>query len=435
MSDEVSLSSISSLIMDLSNRLDRIEKRKANEDVHDDRGIKRPKRLQPNTSSNSSLATASTSTGITSYSDQLRNPVCNSLLTSQSRVRHSISTNLVPVYGEPSATGIEEDLSSNSNHPLVINAVLDHNESNLDSASESNINLEDLENMIINVNEEDLHCEARDSDFNSLTSDGQTTPDLTAQSLNVVNKPLPIIGKNDTQNWNISEETLSWFKTVADLDLKDEEITEIEKPFSPVEELRPHFTPPEIPPVLWSKLKNNNAEYFKQKSLLRAQKLNCSGLKPILSVIDNMDPADPNRSMLASAVQLIACSNLQISRTRRSATAKHVRADLRSNLFSNQVTHQNLFGSSFDTVSEQAVKTSSSIQKLLVHTKKPFFNPKQLSRPPFEQKILPGTSASTSANAHITTTSSTRAPERKQFFRSSFRGRGSSSYKPRGSRK
>lgn len=376
MSDEVSLSTIYNLVKNLGDRISVIEdangnnnngKRKSPDSNLVASPVEAKKRYLnlaipgTSTTNNTFVKPANLTTGnaLASKHPDGRVSVGNSLSAAQSRVRH-----LAPCQGEPSASGIEISLATDDPedvHPLVIDASITDDFSNLEE--ESNVDLDDLEQIVMN--------EIADPEV-AVDQINQRPP--TNVSLDS-NNNLPILGNNSTENWNLSESTLDWFKKVADLELKEEEISEIDKLYTPAEDIKSEFLPPDIPLALWNKMKNNNSEYYKQKSLLRAQKLNCMALKPILTVLDRMDNADPNVPILASAIQLMCCANLQIGKTRRSATARHVRNDLRGNLFSNPVSHTNLFGMEFDSATEQAVKSSNSLQKLLAPARKPFIKP------------------------------------------------------------
>lgn len=433
MSDNISLSSIFNLVKSLGDRISvieeangRVNKRRSPDYDTEEPPMGPNKRLR-----HESMATSCTN--VTNYAKpgntstgnvQFQHPVGsvmvgNSLSNPQSRVRQ-----LVPSQGEPSAAVFENRETTevpDETHPLVINAVITEDFSNLENCS--NVDLDELEQRVL----EDAGSECSSDHSNQIVNNNQPIPDTNANA----NAPaLPILGNNSAQNWTISDETLAWFRQVADLDLHEDEISEIDQAFNPSEEIKKDFIPPDIPSALWNKMKSNNAEYYKQKALLRTQKLNCMALKPLLSVIEKLDKSDQNIPMLTSAIQLMCCANLQLGKTRRSATAKFVRNDLRSSLFSNPVSHLNLFGMEFDSATEQAVKSSNALQKVLV-SKKPYNkppisinNPKPFT-PQSSANPLPGPS-----------TSAPRQPsDRNQFFRKRGTGRVSYSTRYRNQRK
>lgn len=201
----------------------------------------------------------------------------------------------------------------------------------------------------------------------------QSQPDL-ADAINVSEDnpiSLPILGADTSPKWSLSDTTFNWFRKVADLELKEDHISSVAEEFPLSDTMASDFLPPEIPPLFWNKIKTNPSDYLKQKLLYKAQKLNCLALRPLLSIVNNMTQNDPNMGNLTSAIQLICSSNLLLGRARRSGTVKFMKNEVKSNLMSQPVTHDNLFGTDFETAADQAVKSQSSVQKLLFTPKKP----------------------------------------------------------------
>ena len=222
--------------------------------------------------------------------------------------------------------------------------------------------------------------------------------------------------------------------------------------FIPPSESKKHFEPPKLPLSIWNRLKsaNNSDELFRQKAILKSQKYQTNAILPLLSVLESMGPADPNQKLVASAVQMLCSSNLQLSRLRRTVIAKHVNLELKQPLFSQPVTHLHMFGSDHDTSADRALKSqATSFQKMLTQKAKPFKSYASYPGPSLmssDQTSIydnprPGPSSAragsaSSSNETYQTSSLRRGnnPPRQaqQPFRAGFRGKGRPFYLSRG---
>lgn len=255
-----------------------------------------------------------------------------------------------------------------------------------------------------------------DDSFNS-DSDNETTVDL------------PIVSSETKATWSLSERSLKWFDQVSDIELKQDQIDSILKDFTPTDEVAEHFSPPLLPPSLWSRMKLESPyEMAKHRVIFKSQNLINSALKPLLSVLDNMDNSDPNQKLLASSIQLLCTSNLNLSRYRRSYVGKYIKSDMKQALLAQPVTHRHLFGSDFDSSAETIAKCQSSFQKILVPPKSKA-NPRP-STSSYKPQPQPSASSSsghshTRYNDHQRQQSSRQQPFRNRgTSQSSGRGRG-----------
>ena len=303
----------------------------------------------------------------------LGDPLANSL--------SSISTSSKqpgPFIGDPSAIPGIIDTNITAQNPLIINATMSDDCSNLELQGD-NVDLEELENMYL-ANEEDSEPQSNSSQKDHLNADQITE--------NTNGSHLPIICNKAGGNWHISDDTFKWFETVADLELNEDQLRDLEDTYTPEDDIAKHFIPPPVPAVFQQKMRNNNAEQYKQRSIVRAQKMSTLAVKPLLSVLDSLDQNDHNVSLIASAVQLICSSNLQLSRYRRASTSKFMKNEVKGNLFSLPVNHLNLFGSDFESAAEHALKSQNSSHKVLFHPKpqlKSAVQPSNDTRPQFAE--------------------------------------------------
>ena len=108
---------------------------------------------------------------------------------------------------------------------------------------------------------------------------------------------IPVLGSKEQTNWNPPKNPFKWFKTVADTELTEEQLEEFLIRFSPPADVEGHFEPPKLPNVIWNKISSGGRtdEYFKQRSLFKSQKLLTSTIKPLLTVLDSLNPTDPNQ--------------------------------------------------------------------------------------------------------------------------------------------
>lgn len=281
----------------------------------------------------------------------IRGPVAKSLSSSTTSAKQQD-----PFIREPLAMPGRSIETSNlpSNSALVIDSTITNDYTDLELEGD-NIELEELERMF-------------------LTNDEETEPATSSKESDTEVNPhddndLPIICNKAGGNWEISEDTMKWYQTVADLELDNDQMASLEDMYVPPDNLVADFVPPPIPNVFWNKMRNNSTELYKQKAILKSQKMNTLAIKPLLSVLDQMDRNDPKVNMIASSVQLMCSANLQLSRLRRASTSRLMKNELKNNLFSCPVTHLNLFGSDFESAADQAIKSQSSSHKVLFHPK------------------------------------------------------------------
>lgn len=222
---------------------------------------------------------------------------------------------------------------------------------------------------------------------------------------------IPIVGENESYSWEPPTKAFAWFKRVADKELSKELITEMLEDFIPSPEVEKHFMPPKLPSTVWKQLSANRGEYYKLNSMFQTQKLVCSAMMPLLSVLGSLKATDPNQKLLASSIQLLCTSNLQISRFRRASMAKLVKQDLKQPLFSQPVTHLELFGNDLDSSADTILKTQSSLQKMLI--------PKKSYRNFNNQSTSNNNASTSSAVSKQTTKTSSRERPAEQDSRSS----------------
>ena len=200
---------------------------------------------------------------------------------------------------------------------------------------------------------------------------------------------IPVIGPKQQFNWVPPKNSFKWFQNIADTELSEDQLEDFMSRFVSPTDTECHFEPPKLPNVIWSKLTaggGKSDEYFKQRSIFKSQKLLSSTMKPLLSVLNSLKPSDPNQEILASAIQVLCTTNLQMSRLRRTAISKFVKSDMRQPLFAQPVSHLHLFGSDIDSSADKAVKNLSSFQKML-------YVPKKKSYPSSTSPIQPHGSA------------------------------------------
>ena len=321
-----------------------------------------------------------------------------------------------------------EDLSVAGNKvvdPLNIGANLksilaDHDLSNLDgnSAEESEVELE------VNDTLDDSSSGAKETSelLKKILSSVDTPIISLAEKSSLVENSssstdLPIIGASSNSNWEVSDRVLQWFKTIADIELTDEQISEISREYVPDNDVKNHFEHPRIPSALYKRIKNKPSEPLRLRPLNRSQLTSTLALKPLLTVLDSMEYSDPMLSHLTKAIQLICQTNLTTGHLRRSLTASAVKPHLRSHLFSQPVTHSHLFGGEFEAVAESALKTQLSSNKLLFNTKR------------FQDSHVPSTSSGTSSAPAASAAAKPERFERRSFRGKPSRGRGRGTYR------
>ena len=126
---------------------------------------------------------------------------------------------------------------------------------------------------------------------------------------------------------------------------------------------------------------------------MKSQRLQTGAIMPLLSVLETMRPSDPNQKLVASAIQMLCSSNLQLTRFRQTSVAKFVKSDLRQPLFSQPVSHLHMFGADENESAEKVLKTqATSFNKVLTNppiTKLRHFKPNHSS----QNVILPSSDA------------------------------------------
>lgn len=180
---------------------------------------------------------------------------------------------------------------------------------------------------------------------------------------------IPILDSETAPTWKPSDKVLKWYTQVADIELKDEQISEISDKFSPPAEIDVHFQPPQLPKALWQKCKSSSLEFQRQRTLWKIQQSSSLAIKPLLSVLETLESGDPKRKDIAASIQLICSSNLKMSRYRRNLSGHNIRKDIRANLFATPVSHLNLFGTEFETAADNALKSQAATQKIIYNAK------------------------------------------------------------------
>lgn len=259
---------------------------------------------------------------------------------------------------------------------------------------------------------------------------------------------IPTLGSEPNFNWEPPKKAFAWFQKIADTELTDNQLEDFLGRFVPTDDVSQHFQPPKMPKIIWNQLcagSSNSAEMYKQRTVFKSQKLLGSSIMPLLTVLESLKGTDPNREFLASAIQMICTSNLQLSRLRRASIAKFVKPEVKHALFSQPVSHLHLFGTDFDSSAELAVKNLSSFQKVIMTPKKKFNNVPSTSfaaPPPTPSSSRTFTFPSSSSSSRTSQPSTSKSPEpskRKEnskegtISRPPFRGRGRG--KPRGYRR
>lgn len=237
-------------------------------------------------------------------------PIISGPVVQTYRSENTSTKQAVPTISEPiarsSVSKVNVDLNNNTN-PLVIDSYITDDNYNLEQEGE-NIRLEELEQIYLSNENSDISNIAP-----RLDNEVFTTVDTALNIDHDQESGLPIITSKLGSNWALKESTIKWFRTVADLELDEDQVATIEDQYVPSEECVEDFMPPpHIPSVFWNKIKTNSSELFKQRAMYKSQKLSTLALKPLLSVIDKLDRGDPIISDIASSIQLICAANLQL---------------------------------------------------------------------------------------------------------------------------
>lgn len=186
---------------------------------------------------------------------------------------------------------------------------------------------------------------------------------------------IPIIGEKPPSTWSPPPKAFAWFRKVADLGITDEQFRSLDDAYTPPDSVEHYFEPAKLPPAFWDSVRQNRVSSLKFKAFHKAQSYLTSAIKPLLSVLDSLDPSDSeNRSRLAYAIQLLSTSNLQFNRLKRAMAVPHIRKEFRRSMLSKKITHNSLFGEDFTRTSELALKDVASSSKIL-YTPQPFCRP------------------------------------------------------------
>lgn len=245
------------------------------------------------------------------------------------------------------------------------------------------------------------------------------------------NSDIPIIGEHNSSKWNPPPNAFAWFRKVADLGISDEKFQSLDGMYSPPDSDAHYFEPAKLPPVVWDSVRQNKGSALKLKACHKAQSYVTSAIKPLLSVLESLDPLDSeNRTRLAYAIQLLTTSNLQFNRFKRAMAGPLIKREFRKIMLSQPVTHNNLFGEDFSKTSELAVKDVASTSKILF-TAPPFRKPFPNQGRPHSGQSRPPHNYQSSANQ---ASGSGRYNSNYESLRGrGSRGRGNSSFRGRSS--
>lgn len=237
-----------------------------------------------------------------------------------------------------------------------------------------------------------------------------------------------VLGSDPEPSWVPPKSSFSWFKKIADIELKDKELETIVEGFKPPAELEHHFVPPKLPKSVWDAVKSSPADQFKQRVCFKAQSLTCTAIKPLLSVLDSLDPDDSvNINNITTSIQLLCSSNLQLNRFRRSMTSPYIKKDLRKSMLAQPIKHDSLFGQDFEKSTDQAIKEQTATQKLLIDSFSKGYNTKSVShqKKPF-QNYAKNSSYSNQRYAGASQSGPSHSDQSNgdQYSRQKFRGRG-----------
>lgn len=177
---------------------------------------------------------------------------------------------------------------------------------------------------------------------------------------------LKILGGPVPTSWDLPPRAFSWYKKICDLELKSDDIKSLKEKYHPADDLIHHFEPPKIPHSLWESVKTSQALVYKQKVCFKAQESAYTAILPLLSVLESVPEEDQvTRDRLTESIQLICTSNLQMNRFRRALVGTFMKKDYKKSLMSLPVTHDKLFGDSFNDAVEASTKAQASTKKLL----------------------------------------------------------------------
>lgn len=182
-----------------------------------------------------------------------------------------------------------------------------------------------------------------------------------------------VIGDEAAHKWSPPRKAFSWYKKVADIDLKQSDLTDLKEKYLPPSEVANHFEPPKLPPSLWQNICASPGDTYKHKVIYKAQDNIFGAIKPLLSVLESLSEQGDHelKNKVASSVQMLCSSNLTLNRLRRALVAPHLSHEYRKSLLSLPVKHNALFGSSFEKTMDEITKEKSSTKKMFNLSSKP----------------------------------------------------------------
>ena len=135
-------------------------------------------------------------------------------------------------------------------------------------------------------------------DIEALENSATYQPSISSEASSLLGE-IPIVSSEIEPTWSLDPRTLKWFEKVADIELKQDQVDSILEDFVPHEELEEHFTPPMLPIYIWNRIKTESShDINKQRVVYKSQKLTSSALKPLPTVVGNLDSEDPNLKLV-----------------------------------------------------------------------------------------------------------------------------------------
>ena len=174
-----------------------------------------------------------------------------------------------------------------------------------------------------------------------------------------------VIGGPTQASWKVKDKVLKWFQSVADIELKQEDLKALKDKYKVGDSLQKDFEPPKLPNSIWNSMTSNSkADTFRLRSLFRSQESLYLSLVPLLSALDSA-PKEL-REHLTSAIQLICHSNLSLNRYRRSTVIPYIKKDIRKQMLNLPVSHSALFGEDFEKSTDSVLKEHSALSKVFI---------------------------------------------------------------------
>ena len=236
-----------------------------------------------------------------------------------------------------------------------------------------------------------------------------------------------VLGSEPSPSWVPPKKSMNWYTKIADIELKDNEVQQIEQDFSHPSAEEHHFIPPKFPNTIWDAVKASPSDLYKQRICYKAQNLNYLAIKPLLSVLETLDPKDTsNINNITASIQLLCTSNLQLNRFRRSMSATCIKKELRKSILSKPVKHDSLFGDDFEKSTDQAIKEQTTTQKLLANKTGTSSNSRNYKASNYSSR--PSTSYQSAPNYQTSSFKSSSNPSTRQKFRGRGRGRARGNY-------